>query len=239
MAGMIAAVDEGVGQLMDVLTSLNLEHKTIIIFYSDNGGYGPATDMAPLRGYKGNYYEGGIRVPLIIKWPGVLPPGGQSHEPVTGVDFYPTLCEMTGAPLPPNHTLDGLSLVPLLKDVSPSFPQRPIFWHFPAYLESYSIRNEQRDPLFRCRPCSAIRFGNYKLIHYFEDDFMELFNLDKDISESTNLALNHPKKLTELYDILNQWRNTTNADIPDKSNPAYNSIIEGDAIRNYPNNRHQ
>lgn len=239
MAGMIEAVDQGVGRLLDSLASLDLDHKTIVILYSDNGGYGPATDMAPLKGYKGTYYEGGIRVPLIIKWPGVLTPGSQSHEPVTGVDLYPTLCEMADAPVPHNHILDGLSLVPLLKALPSSFPQRPIFWHFPAYLESYSVRDEQRDPLFRSRPCSAIRFGNYKLIHYFEDNSLELYNLDNDISESTNLALKHPGKLAELYDLLTQWHDSTNADIPGKWNPAFNPIMERDAIRKSLNKMHQ
>ena len=114
MAAMIESVDTGVGRIVEKLSELGLREKTAIVFTSDNGGYGPATSMSPLKGYKGTYYEGGIREPLFVYWPGVTKPGTTSDVPVINVDLYPTFCEMTGASLPENQPLDGVSLVPLL-----------------------------------------------------------------------------------------------------------------------------
>ena len=127
MATMIQAVDDGIGRLMAVLDQFKLREKTVVIFYSDNGGYGPATDMDPLWGYKGTYFEGGIRVPFFVNWPGVVQPGAKSDEPITGVDIFPTLCEIAGAPLP-QQPHDGRSLIPLLRADEKSFGERPYFF---------------------------------------------------------------------------------------------------------------
>ena len=158
MAGMIKSVDDGVGRIVKTLDELKLTEKTIVILFSDNGGYGPATSMKPLLGYKGTYYEGGIRVPFFVKWPGVVKPG-KTDVPMIGVDIYPTFLEMTGAKKP-DQPLDGVSLVPLLKGDVKKLDRKAIFWHFPAYLQSYSRNNEQPDPLFRARPCGVIRSGD-------------------------------------------------------------------------------
>jgi len=155
MATMIQAIDDSVGRLIAGLERLGERENTMIVFSSDNGGYGPATDMAPLWAYKGTYFEGGIRVPLFINWPGVVAPGETSSEPVIGLDFFPTFCAIAGAPLP-DQPVDGRDLLPLFRGEVKSFGPRPIFWHFPAYLESYSIADEQRDPLFRARPVNFI-----------------------------------------------------------------------------------
>jgi arylsulfatase A-like enzyme len=178
---------------VEALDSLGLRHTTAIFFYSDNGGYGPATDMDPLWGYKGNYYEGGIRVPFLVNWPGVVPPG-KSSVPIIGVDLYPTLLDMAGVAYP-DQPLDGLSLLPLLRGEVTELPERSLFWHFPAYLESYQLFDEQRDPLFRTRPCSIVRLGEFKLHEYYEDGALELYNLRDDVREQHNLAKQMPAKL--------------------------------------------
>lgn len=233
MATMVQAVDDGVGKIQAALQRWSLEERTIVIFSSDNGGYGPATDMDPLKGYKGAYYEGGIRVPLFVKWPGVVEPGSKSESPVIQVDVFPTLCEMTGADKP-DQPLDGKSLVPLLKqtaDAEQAFAARPIFWHFPAYLQSYggAYRMEQRDPLFRSRPCSIIRLGDWKLHHYYEDNGFELYNLREDIGESRELSLQHPDQLAVLKQKLQDWKTALQAPVPTTPNPDFDADAEAAA----------
>ncbi|MDF1814054.1 MAG: sulfatase [Verrucomicrobiales bacterium] len=231
MATMIQAVDDGVGLIVAELEKQGLRKNTVILFYSDNGGYGPATDMAPLKGYKGTYYEGGIRVPFFVNWPGQVSPGESCDTPVTGVDMYPTLCEIAGATLPAGQPLDGKSLVPVVtgKDAT-ELADRAIFWHFPAYLQSYARTDQQRDPLFRSRPCSVVRKGDWKLHEYFEDGGFELYNLANDIGETNNLAGAEPEKLQELQQELITWRNTINAPVPTEKNPAYDAEAEKAAL---------
>jgi arylsulfatase A-like enzyme len=231
MATMIEAVDAGVGRIVAALEETGTAERTIIVFTSDNGGFGPATDMAPLKGYKGTYYEGGIRVPLFVVWPGVVAPGSESAVPVTGVDFYPTFCEMLGTTPPDGQPLDGVSLVPLLRGEQVDPGDRPLFWHFPAYLQSYAgVVDEQRDPLFRSRPCSIVRKGSWKLHEYFEDSGYELYNLADDIGETTDLSRRHPKKLVELQRELREWRERIAAPVPDQRNPAYDEAAEKQAM---------
>lgn len=234
MATMIQAVDDGVGDILQALESSGQKENTVIVFFSDNGGYGPATDMDPLKGYKGTYYEGGIRVPLVFVWPGVVEPGSECHVPVSGVDLYPTFCEITGAEQP-EQPLDGVSLVPLLKrdtDVSTKLADRPLYWHFPAYLQSYGGKDqwEQRDPLFRSRPCSIVRMGKWKLHQYFEDGGLELYDLEKDIGETSNLAESNPEKRQELLDQLQAWQREIDAPIPTEKNPKFDAAVEAAAI---------
>lgn len=230
MATMVQSVDDGVGRIVATLERLDLTDNTVVIFFSDNGGYGPATDMHPLKGYKGTYYEGGIREPFFVKWPGVVKPGTKSAEPIIGVDLYPTLCEIAGAKLP-KQSLDGRSLVPLLSGRQKTFGDRPLFWHFPAYLQAYSVTDEQRDPLFRSRPCSIIRLGDWKLHQYFEDGALELYNLRNDIGETKNLAQRNPKKTAELLERLQQWRSQIQAPVPTKPNPEFDPAAEAAAIQ--------
>ena len=232
MATMIQAVDDGVGRIRSKIEELGLAANTATIFYSDNGGYGPATDMAPLKGYKGCYYEGGIRVPLFIHWPSVVKPG-KTNEPVIGVDLFPTLCEMGSAAIP-NQLADGKSLVPLAKREVESLGHRAIFWHFPAYLQSYGqVADEQRDPLFRSRPCSIVRQGKWKLHQYFEDGVVELYNLREDISESMNLAEARPDVAKGLLAKLENWQEAIGADIPTDPNPEFDAGVEAEAKRKW------
>lgn len=241
MAAMIQSVDEGVGRLVAKLDELGLKEKTAIVFTSDNGGYGPATNMHPLKGYKGTYYEGGIREPFFVCWPGVVPAGTRCEVPVSNVDIFPTLCEITGASLP-QQPLDGQSLLPLLTQ-SGTLPERGLFWHFPAYLDSYSRTDEQRDPLFRSRPCSIIRLGDWKLHEYFEDrpaqvaeaatrgdefetDGLELYNLREDAGEANNLIHQERERGRELYRQLVAWREQTGAPVPREQNPHFDAMAE-------------
>jgi len=171
--------------------------------------------MDPLWGYKGNYYEGGIRVPFFINWPGVVKPG-VSEEPIIGVDIYPTLLGIAGAKQP-EQPLDGLNLVPLFKGEVQDLGGRPLYWHFPAYLQSYrGTTNEQRDPLFRTRPCGVIRKGRFKLHEYFEDGGLELYDLTNDIRERKNLADEMPDKRDELHQLMKTWRQEIGAPVPAK-----------------------
>jgi arylsulfatase A-like enzyme len=215
MATMIQAVDDGVGRLIAKLEALELLDNTVILFSSDNGGYGPATDMDPLWGYKGTYYEGGIRVPFFVNWPGVVQ-AGETRVPITGVDIYPTLLSIAGAERP-DQALDGVDLVPLFKREVADLDERPLFWHFPAYLQSYKVTHEQRDPLFRTRPCSVIRKGRFKLHEYFEDGGLELYDLVDDIRERKNLADENPEKRDELHRLLKEWREEIGAPVPERN----------------------
>ncbi len=234
---MIESVDSGLNKVVDTLERLDLDDNTVIIFTSDNGGYGPATNMDPLKGYKGTYYEGGIRVPMFVRWPGRAPAGTSCKAPVSNVDIFPTICEIIGAPAPSDQPQDGRSLLPLIDGKTPN-QQRSLFWHFPAYLQGYSRSDEQRDPIFRTRPCSVIRHGDWKLHEYFEDRMLpeqvennpliglELYNLSTDASESTNLALANPEKTHELYEKLRRWQEQTHAPIPRTPNPSYDATAE-------------
>ncbi|MEO0446610.1 MAG: sulfatase/phosphatase domain-containing protein, partial [Verrucomicrobiota bacterium] len=163
-------------------------------------------------------------------WPGVVAPGQKSHEPIIGVDFFPTFCELASSALPEGQPVDGISLLPYLKGEVDELPQRSLFWHFPAYLQSYSIKNEQRDVLFRSRPCSIIRKGPWKLHEYFEDGALELYHLEDDIGEKTNLAQSQPELAQALRDELETWRKTIKAPVPRKLNPAYRPEVETQAM---------
>ncbi|MCC9658262.1 sulfatase [Rhodopirellula halodulae] len=230
MAAMIESVDDGVGRMVAILKEFGLEDKTAIVFTSDNGGYGPATSMDPLRGYKGTYYEGGIREPFFVTWPGVVEAGTTCEVPVIAADLYPTFCEMMGAALPANQKLDGVSLVPLLTQES-GIADRALYWHFPAYLQSYARIDGQRDPLYRSRPCSIIRDGRYKLHEYFEDGGLELYDLVSDPGETNNLAIENPLKTRLLHSKLVAWRKQTSAPVPTEPNPNHDPAKEQQAIK--------
>lgn len=233
MATMIQAVDDGVGRIQATIEELGLTGKTVVFFYSDNGGFGGATDMDPLKGYKGTYYEGGIREPFFVLWPGVVKPGTTCSEPIIGVDIYPTFCEIAGTEPPKGQVVDGVSLVPLLKGDIETFGDRAIFWHFPAYLQSYggsAAWKEQRDPLFRSRPCGIIRAGDWKLHQYFEDGGLELYNLRDDIGETRDLSRTNPEKTQALLTRLQAWQKALKAPIPREPNPEFDAESEADAI---------
>ncbi|GAB6187962.1 sulfatase [Thermopirellula anaerolimosa] len=213
-AAMIHSMDEAVGRVTDALERLGLAERTIVIFTSDNGGLTlpackrkPVTHNIGLRAGKGSAYEGGVRVPLIVHWPGVTRPGSVSDTPVISNDLYPTILEMTGVPDAPDHICDGESIVPMLQD--PAAPRRsPLFWHYPHYHPGGAT------------PYSAVRDGDWKLVQFFEDEHVELYNLRDDPEEGSNLADNMPEKARELKSKLESWRTAVGAQLP-TANPDY------------------
>ncbi|MBB6052892.1 sulfatase [Armatimonas rosea] len=216
-AACVAALDSSIDILLKKLKELNLAKNTIVVFTSDNGAT-QQSSQEPLRGSKGGYYEGGIREPLIVRWPGVTKPGSVCATPVINIDFYPTFLEAAGAK--PPKLLDGESLVPLLKGGS-TLKRQAIFWHFPGYLNDPVIRGRDKD--FRTRPISVIRKGDWKLHLYHEEwvldggkNALELYNLKDDIGERSNLADTNPSKRDELLKDLLAWIKSTNAPLAGK-----------------------
>lgn len=223
-AAMIESVDQGFGRLLDALDTLGIAEHTVVVFYADNGGFGPVTSMAPLRGSKGMLYEGGIREPLLVRWPGRAPAGAVVDTPVIGTDLYPTFLEMAGADRPPGVLLDGQSLVPLLAGDPAGAAQlegRPLFWHFPAYLE----RDASVPGPWRSTPVSAVRQGPHKLIHFFEDDRWELYDLVADPGETLDLAASRPRIAAELRATLEEWWSGTEAFLPRIPNPEFDPAL--------------
>ncbi|MEZ6059895.1 MAG: sulfatase [Planctomycetaceae bacterium] len=229
-AAMLASVDESVGRVLAKIDELKLTDSTLVIFFSDNGGFGGATSNRPLRGAKGMLYEGGIRVPLIVRWPGITRPGSRCDEPVIGIDLYPTLTEVSGSMTPDGYQLDGKSLVPLLKDPAASLRRDAIFWHFPAYLQG---RGDPAGGPFRTTPAGAIRQGDWKLIEWFETGRLELYNLRNDLGEARDLSESQPEKLAELHAAMQRWRADVSAPIPTMPNPDFDL----DAVHRYQRER--
>jgi len=220
-AAMIETADRAVGRILDKLDELKIADRSVVVFFSDNGGYGGVTSMAPLRGSKGMLYEGGIREPMIVRWPGKVKAGSRCDTPVIGIDFYPTFLEITGAPRPADQVLDGESLVGLMTAGRP-LKREAIFWHFPCYLQAYGPGT------WRTTPAGAVQKGDYKLIEFFEDGRLELYNLVKDIGEKNNLAAKMPEKARELHELLKGWRRKVKAPVPTQPNPDYNPTAQPD-----------
>jgi arylsulfatase A-like enzyme len=212
-AAMIASVDESVARVLAELDRLKLAESTIVIFSSDNGGVGGYEELGwsgvthnrPLRGGKGMLYEGGVRVPFIVRWPGVVQPGSRSDAMTVHVDLLPTLLEVAGAPRP-EQPLDGETMLPLLRDPSTRRPRREVFYHFPGYLEGQRA--------WRTTPVGTIYSGKWKLLEFFETGRLELYDLESDLSEAEDLAAKLPAQVRELHARLDTWRRSLNAAIP-------------------------
>ena len=207
-AAMVESMDESVGRVLDTLDELGLAEDTVVIFTSDNGGLSvyddentPATSNAPLRAGKGYLYEGGIRVPLIVRRPGIVEAGSTSGAPVTSTDYLPTMVEIAGLQPSPGVTLDGVSLVPALEQTG-ELDREAIFWHYPHH------------DIDGAEPGSIIRQGDYKLIEFFDDPRVELYNLADDISETTDLASKMPEKARAMARMLADWRASVGAEVP-------------------------
>jgi arylsulfatase A-like enzyme len=219
-ATMIENLDNNIGRLIQLLKKRDLLTNTLIVFTSDNGGLYGITKQIPLRAGKGSYYEGGIRVPFFFVWKGKIKENSINDIPVTNLDLFPTLLEAAGIDFSPFYP-DGQNLLPVLTDES-DIMERPLYWHFPVYLEAYNVHdNENRDSLFRTRPGSVIRKGDWKLHYYFEDKGLELYNLVEDISEGNNLATENHEKTQELFILLQEWWARTKAPLPDELNPEF------------------
>jgi len=219
-ATMIENLDRNIGLLMNSLEEKGVFNQSLIVFTSDNGGLFGITCQHPLRAGKGSYYEGGIREPFFFVRKGMIEPGTISEIPITNLDIFPTLLEITGHDLS-RYSYDGASILRVLEGEVHEI-SRPLYWHFPIYLQAYDVHhNENRDSLFRTRPGSAVRLGDWKLHHYFEDNGYELYDLNTDTGERNNVAGKFPEKLKELQDLLNDWREETQAPVPSELNPEY------------------
>jgi uncharacterized sulfatase len=233
-AAMIEHLDNSVGRIVKKIEELDISDDTMLVFYSDNGGLirrgdkGPliakskshiyredvlqylATSNAPLRNEKGTLYEGGIRVPFIVKWPGKVKAGLKSEIPITSVDILPTLVDVGGGELPSNQIYDGKSILPVLTDNNYN-NLRPLFWHYPHYHHD--------------KPSGAVRLGKYKLIEFYDDSHLELYNLEEDVGEKNNLLDEMPSKANQLWSLLYNWRLSVNAEMP-VPNPDFNPEIQ-------------
>jgi arylsulfatase A len=208
-AAMVESVDDSVGRVMHLLDELQLAEKTTVIFTSDNGGFWKATRNTPLRANKGAYYEGGIRVPLIIRSPRLKQHGMVIDEPVISNDLYPTCLAAAGLKPIPNQHVDGRDLCPLIHGDTTSLNRPALFWHYPHY-------NEHPSSI----PSSVIRKGPWKLIENFDPQGLELYDLEKDPSEKNNLVTVETKQVTELHRELVAWRQSVGAE-PMQPNPDY------------------
>ena len=190
-AAMVERVDQNVGKILDTLDELGLSENTIVVFFSDNGGYRGATDNRPLRESKSYLYEGGIRVPLILRWPGVIPKNVKEDTPVIGSDLFPTLITMAGGKIPGATELDGVEIQSLW--TSGEAPKRDTFyWYYPHY----GLSKE---------PAMAVRKGDFKLIHFYDPPRTELYNLGTDLGETRDLAAEMPEKVKELKEAMRNY----------------------------------
>lgn len=201
-AAMIEAMDNAVGKVLNSLDNLNLTDETLVIFSSDNGPFGGVGDASPLRADKGHLYEGGIRVPLIIRWPGKIKPRTLDETPVILTDLYPTILEVSGIDSNVNYPVDGKNLLPLLKKRK-KLNNRALFWHYP----NFAFHRDNRLG-------SAIREGDYKLLHFYDNDSIELYNLRKDISETNDLSRELPQLALKLKNKLESLLKESGAAMP-------------------------
>lgn len=230
-AACVYDLDDGVGHLVKKISDLGLAEKTLVIFTSDNGGT-QQSSQEPLRGNKGCYYDGGIREPFVAYWPGRIAPGSRSDVPIINLDLYPTFLALAGAAVPAGKILDGENLLPLLTGRAAGLARPAIYWHFPGYLDDPVTRG--RDPVFRTRPVTTMRAGDWKLHLYHEEwqldggrerlatnRAVELYNVAADPGERTDLAVNNPTKRDELLAQMLAWIDRSGAKLPFVRNSTY------------------
>jgi arylsulfatase A len=204
LAAQLKSIDEGVGMIVKKLDELGLSDETILVFTGDNGGESGVTSNAPLRAGKSTLYEGGIRVPLIVRYPNVVPAGTICKTLTSNIDFYPTLCQLVGAGSDSKQHIDGISLADVLKNPKAPLQRDTLYWHYPL----------DKPHFLGGRSSGAVRKGDWKLIEYFDTGRKELYNLADDISEKNNLASKIPEKVAELQGLLKAWRKDVGAKIP-------------------------
>jgi arylsulfatase A len=205
LAAMLDRIDAGVGQIMETLKKTGLEDKTLIIFFSDNGGAGKVANNAHLRAGKSWLYEGGIRECLLMRWPGKIASNTVTETPVSSVDFYPTFLEVAGTKNPEKNVVDGKSIVPLItKNKAPE--REALYWHYPSETGKW-----------KARMATAVRKGDYKLIQFYQNKRYELYDLKADPSEKKDLVAVMPEKVNELKALLDNWKKEVNAEEPDLS----------------------
>jgi arylsulfatase A len=220
-AAMIHSLDESVGRIAAKVDDAGIADNTLILFVSDNGGltqrYGKIDNIAdntPLRRGKGSAYEGGVRVPMIARWPGKITAQKECRVPVSTIDFFPTAVQLAGGKLSPYPNIDGISFLPLLNNPGGRFKREALFWHYPHYHAGGDA------------PYSAVRRGNWRYIDFHDDTPDALYDLTTDLGEKANLATKNPTETKQLHRLLNQWRNRVKAQMP-SANPDYDPSKAG------------
>ena len=207
IGAMVESLDNGIGKVLNAINELGIEENTIVIFFADNGGKHSYAKQTPFKAGKGWLYEGGIREPFIVKWPGKTKAGSLSDEMVSSIDFFPTFLEMAGVGFSHNKEIDGRSMVPLF--LGEKSERDMLFWHYPHYHYGSGMV-----------PASAVRWGDYKLIEWYEpelkgeSDYIELYNLKDDIGEEINLAETEPELTKKIFQKLKEWKKEVGAQIP-------------------------
>lgn len=230
-AGMVDNLDRCIGLLLKQIEDLDLDEHTLFIFTSDNGGIRRISCQDPLRAGKGSYYEGGIRVPLVFRWPGKIKAGSRSDQAVINLDFFPTLLDISGG-AKTELELDGVSLWPLLSGRTRNLEERSLFFHFPIYLQAYRAGyDDGRDPLFRTRPGSVILEGEWKLHYFYEDGAVELYNLADDPGETKDQSHINTSKSEELLGRLKAWLAEEHAPVNFEKNPEFDAAFEARKLR--------
>jgi len=204
LAAMLESIDDGVGMIVKKLSALGLADRTLIVFTSDNGGESNVTPNGPLRGGKSSLYEGGIRVPLVARWPGKVAPGGVCDGVTTNVDFYPTFASAANATTDPKQHLDGVSITGMLRDPKSRVKRDDVYWHYPL----------DKPHFLGGVSSGAVRNGRWKLIEFFETGKLELYDLGADGGEKTDLSARFPKRVAEMRQRLSKWRKSVGANIP-------------------------
>ncbi len=219
---MVESADDSLGQLLRALDESGQAQNTAVVLFSDNGGLRyqmrspkPVTSNRPLRAGKGHLYEGGIREPLIIRWPGVTKAGSVIGQPVSSIDFLPWICRLAGVP---HGSVDGVDLSPALR--GETLRERPLFWHYPHYSDQGG------------KPSGAVRLGEWKLIEFFEDGRLELFHLPDDFEEQHNLIRREPQRTKQLLELLKDWRKTVRAAMP-TPNPGFDPARSSENLTGY------
>ncbi len=213
-AAMVDSLDQNVGRILQKIEQLGIADRTVVILTSDNGGFinknrgQTVTSNAPLRSGKGSLWEGGVRVPLLVRWPGVTPAGAVCAEPVSTIDFYPTILQIAGLRGDAKHNahVDGLSLVPLLKNPQGKLGREALYFHYPHYYPTTT-------------PVSSVRARDWKLIEFHKDMHVELYNLREDPSEQRDLAAEMPDRASRLRQRLHAWRAAVDAQMPERQAP--------------------
>ncbi len=231
-AAMIEALDQSIGKVLDHLDKNGLSDNTLVILTSDNGGVFEISRQAPLRAGKGAYYEGGIRIPFTARWPNKIPAGTISNTPISNIDFFPTLLNIAGG----NSSeleLEGNDISASLFEKESEKPNlRELFWHFPIYLEA-AAATESHDPIFRARPGSILRYGQWKLHHYYEDNAYELYNLTEDIGERNECSADNLKIFSQMKERLAKRLKKLNFHYEPIANPEFNLEFENEILEKY------
>lgn len=204
LAAQLKSIDEGVGMIMEKLARLDLAENTIVIFTSDNGADETVTSSNPLRAGKSTLYEGGIRIPLLVRYPRIVPPNTSRETPTCNIDFYPTFCQLADVKPDSTQHIDGVSILPLLKHPQAKLQRDELYWHYPL----------SKPHFLGGRSCGAMRKGDWKLMEFFDTGERELYNLSEDIGEKNNLAGDNPDRAAELGQLLDRWRSNARAQIP-------------------------